>query len=188
LRDALISLILERGYEAITVGDITDRADLNRGTLYLHYRDKQDLLLRSSDEVYKDLLTQFEPLNREHLSLNVPERHLALVFEHAAAHADFYRVMLGDHGVPAFVNRLRQIVAEASRSRLDGLRALNPASRSVSPELVAGFTSGALLGALAWWLESGMATPIDQVAQTTLELTVRGVYGTLGITVDEKKD
>ena len=51
LRDALIALMEERGYEAFTVNDLCARADLNRGTFYNHFRDKEDLLLTLEDEV-----------------------------------------------------------------------------------------------------------------------------------------
>ena len=45
LHEALIELIQEKGYEAVTVQDILDRANLGRSTFYLHYRDKEELLL-----------------------------------------------------------------------------------------------------------------------------------------------
>ena len=45
LRDALVELTLEKGYAAVTVGDIADRADVGRTTFYAHFTDKEDLLL-----------------------------------------------------------------------------------------------------------------------------------------------
>ena len=47
LRDALVSLIAEKGFDALTVQDIADRATLNRATFYLHYQDKHELLINS---------------------------------------------------------------------------------------------------------------------------------------------
>ena len=57
LRDALVSLVLERGYAGITVEDITDRADLGRATFYSHYTDKDDLL----GQVVSDLADDLNP-------------------------------------------------------------------------------------------------------------------------------
>ncbi len=54
LQDALLALIEEKGYAAITVQDILDRANLGRSTFYMHYRDKDDLLV-SGFEQLKDL-------------------------------------------------------------------------------------------------------------------------------------
>ena len=44
IREALVELIEEKGFEAITVKDITTRAKINRGTFYAHYQDKYDLM------------------------------------------------------------------------------------------------------------------------------------------------
>ncbi len=55
LRDALMALIVEKGYDAISVQDITDHANVARPTFYLHYKDKEELLLSSVQEIYDDL-------------------------------------------------------------------------------------------------------------------------------------
>lgn|SRR5690606_17811649 len=176
LRDALIALILEKGYDAITVQDITDYADLNRGTLYLHYRDKQDLLLSSSEEMYDDLVAQLTPVSPENLTVDVPERNLTLIFQHVAANADFYRVMLGDHGVPAFVRRLRHVIEHWGLARFEALRALGMPLTSLPVKFVVSYTSGAIIGVIEWWLENDMPIPPEVLAKYTLELSVSGVY------------
>src|SRR6266511_3052594 len=60
LHEALIALILERGYERVTVQDILDRADVGRSTFYAHYRDKEALLLTSFDDVRDELRREFD--------------------------------------------------------------------------------------------------------------------------------
>ncbi len=180
LREALIALILEKGYESITVRDITDRADLNRGTLYLHYRDKQDLLLSSGRDVCDELLGQLAPISARNLRLDVPERHLTIVFQHVAANVSFYRVMFGEHGVPAFVAQIRRIVSQAGLSRLKTLRRFVK-GKPFSLELVAGFSGGAIIGVIEWWLEHDLPLPPDVMARHTVALTVNGVYPTLGL-------
>lgn len=50
LRDALVSLILERGYDEVTVQDVLDRANLGRSTFYAHYRNKDDLLFSGFEQ------------------------------------------------------------------------------------------------------------------------------------------
>jgi len=58
LQDALIALILEKGYEAVTVQDIIDRADVGRSTFYAHFLDKQQLLLSRVEELHAFLAQQ----------------------------------------------------------------------------------------------------------------------------------
>ena len=55
LRDALINLIEEKGFDALTVGDLCSAASLNRGTFYNHFRDKEDLLATFEEEIMQDL-------------------------------------------------------------------------------------------------------------------------------------
>jgi AcrR family transcriptional regulator len=176
LRDALIALILEKGYDAITVQDITDRADLNRGTLYLHYRDKLDLLLSSSTEIYEELAAQLTPISPENLTMDIPERHLLLIYQHVAANADIYRVLLGDYGVPAFVVRLRHIIAQVSLARLEALRALGVPVSPLPDAFVVSYYSGAVIGVIESWLENKMSIPPEDLARYTLQLSVSGLY------------
>jgi AcrR family transcriptional regulator len=176
LREALITLILEKGYDAITVQDITDRADLNRGTLYLHYRDKQDLLLSICADVFDELAAQLTPAVPEHLTVDVPERNLILIYQHAAANADFYRVMFGDHGVPAFIKRLRHLIAQWSLARLEALRALGVPLALLPSEFTANYISGALIGIIEWWLENDMPLTPEELARCTLQLSMSGLY------------
>ena len=55
LRGALVELMEERGYDALTVNDLCERADTSRGTFYNHFRDKDGLLAVLEDEVMADL-------------------------------------------------------------------------------------------------------------------------------------
>ena len=61
LKEALFALILEKGYDAVTIEDITGRADLGRTTFYLHYRDKEELLLEAIDSIANDLIARLPP-------------------------------------------------------------------------------------------------------------------------------
>ena len=73
LENALISLILEKGYDAVTIEEITDRADLGRTTFYLHFRDKEELLMNAIDTMIEDFLAQNEtqPLTKQKILENV---------------------------------------------------------------------------------------------------------------------
>ena len=55
IKAAFIDLVHEKGFEAMTVSDIARRCDINRGTFYLHYVDKYDLMNKLEEEVMFDL-------------------------------------------------------------------------------------------------------------------------------------
>ena len=51
LRTALLELTKEKAYDSISIEEITERADVGRATFYLHYKDKEDLLLEQFSEM-----------------------------------------------------------------------------------------------------------------------------------------
>jgi AcrR family transcriptional regulator len=181
LRAALVSLIEEKGFDALTVQDITDRAELNRATFYLHYRDKQDLLEKSLRDAIDELMADLGASTAEQGQLIGDEtpRPIKAVFEHVAQHAHFYRVMLSAERVPAFSAGVRDYMAEVT---LRWLAALQPhPKQSVVPlEIVANSLSWSLLGVLIWWLEHDRPHPPDFMAEQfrlLITLDLRQVLG-----------
>ena len=98
LGDALVALILKKGYDAITVQDIIDEADVGRSTFYMHYTGKEDLL-RASFETLRSVLAEAAVAERGKTGEPLPFS-LAL-FEHACAHKHIYRALGGGWAEPA---------------------------------------------------------------------------------------
>lgn len=179
LRDALIALILEQGYESVTVQAITDRADLSRATFYLHFKDKEDLLLASLREMFDDLRLRFIPPQKgeQPLRLDLPLR--AIPFQHALEYRDLYRVtLLSDQGTAAILRGIRLYLAAALRERIEAA-ATGPLP--VPIDGLANYLAGALLALISWWIESGtqqtpqeMAELFQQMTQPTMAALLSG--------------
>src|SRR5262245_39795375 len=90
LRQALLALIEEKGFDAIIVQDITERAMINRVTFYKHYRDKYDLLEQTMHEMLGELSPTVETLLQEPTN-DAVVNELVPWLEHVATHARFYR-------------------------------------------------------------------------------------------------
>lgn len=181
LRAALVSLIEESGVDALTVQDITDRAELNRATFYLHYRDKQDLLEKSLRDAIDELTADLgaPPDEQGQLAIDESPRPIKAVFEHVAQHAHFYRVMLSAEGVPAFSAGVRDYMAEVTLRWLTALQP-HPRQSRVPLEIVANSLSWSLLGVLIWWLEHDLPHPPEYMAeqfQLLITLDLRQVLG-----------
>jgi AcrR family transcriptional regulator len=181
LRAALVSLIEEKGLDALTVQDITDRAELNRATFYLHYHDKQDLLENSLRDAIDELMADLGASAGEQGELVIDEspRPIKAVFEHVAQHAHFYRVMLSAEGVPAFSAGVRDYMAEVTLRWLTTLQP-QPRQSRVPLEIVASSLSWSLLGVLIWWLEHDLPHPPEYMAeqfQLLITLDLRQVLG-----------
>ena len=185
LWEALIALIEEKDYSDITIQDIADRANVNRVTFYLHYRDKQDLLVKSVEGFFEDLVAKTAPLTGEAFRLDVAPEGLTLVYRHIAENARFYRKLLGENGIPLLVDRLRKFLAGLTIQRY---RLAMPPGKSgpIPLEVVAEYAAGSIIGLVIWWLENDMPIPPEEFSHQTLLLTAHGTYWAAGIQPPEE--
>lgn len=89
IKNAFLALMAEKGFDAITIQEISDRADVNRRTFYLHYLDKYDLLDKLTDEHIEEL----RKLCTLAMDMNYVEAEL-LWFEYFDRHTLFFTTML----------------------------------------------------------------------------------------------
>jgi AcrR family transcriptional regulator len=172
-REALISLILEKGYEAVTVQDIANRADMGRATFYLHYPTGKDaLLLRIMEEVQQDILAKARWLDPA-----APPPSL-YAFQHAADHADFYRAILGGGGAGGLLTRFQQSTAAGVLERLKQVIPVEQQAQA-SLEFIATYVTGALNALLIWWLENGQPHPPEEMARRFQQMTQAAVQSLL---------
>ena len=148
LRDALFQLIAEQGYEAISIQDITERANLGRTTFYLHYQDKEELIKASLRALLLELHAQVEPIPGEICPYHI---RCIRIFEHVARRQPLYRALLKETGPVNIGNMLRDYFAELfQRYILERQGALCvTVERS---DLVAAHAAGSLFGLISWWL------------------------------------
>jgi AcrR family transcriptional regulator len=173
LREALIALILEKGYEAITVQDIVDRADLGRATFYLHYpAGKDELLLQIMEDVQQGILAKARLLDPA-----APPPSL-YAFQHASENADFYRAILGGGGAGGLLTRFQQSTVAGV---LERLKQIIPPERQAqaSLEMIATYVTGALNALLIWWLENDQPFPPEEMARRFQQMTQAAVQAML---------
>lgn len=163
LREALIELIEERGFDALTVGEITERAMVSRAAFYRNYQDKYALVEQVFEEAMSALLNAVGELGREH-----PPQVWIRFFEHIAEYERLYRALLGKQGSPWFVLKMRasltELIKEHGRSHSYQPAAdhpLYPLTDEFVPDLVATmFVEG-----ITWWLEQGRSFPPEEIAK-----------------------
>lgn len=175
LRGALVGLILEKGYDRITVQDIIDRADIGRSTFYAHFTDKDDLLLSGLEEFG----AAFEDNLNRHFANRADPSPALPVFQHAYENRDLYRALAGKRGADVLHEGLRRHVTGAMARHLGEFI---PANDSALPRAVTvEFVISALLGLLTWWLENGMPYGPEEMAAMYMRLVLQGVPAVYGI-------
>ncbi|MBX2998323.1 MAG: TetR/AcrR family transcriptional regulator [Caldilineaceae bacterium] len=175
LRDSLVTWMLEKEYEAISVQDITDRADLGRATFYLHYKDKDDLLLSMLEALYDELVDRIETQCTLH-NFSVPP--IQYVFEHAAENKDLYKVVLSGAGKTALLTRTRDYMVTLL---VKSMKELDNAPQ-IPLEVTAVYLAGAQMHLIGWWLEKEMPYSIHEMVNMYQGLTMYGVMAMLGLT------
>ena len=184
LRDALIALILEKGYDAITVQDITDRANLGRATFYLHYKGgKDELLLSMMEEIQSEVNQQVGPISANDLLVNGQPPSI-YAFRHAEENADFFRAILGGAGLASILTRYRKSSAAQMQSQIEP--AMSSASDAIPMEIIANFVVGALNTLIIWWLENDRPYPAEEMAQIFHHLLLNGIRGEAAETVNPR--
>jgi AcrR family transcriptional regulator len=164
LREALIELIEERGFEALTVSEITERAMVSRAAFYRNYQDKYDLVEQIFDEAMSSLLNTVADLGQEH---HHPPQVWVKFFEHIAEYERLYRALLGRKGSPWFVIRMRASLAELIREHGRIPNEPNAANQLVTPfadEFVPDLVSTMFVEAITWWLEQGRPYTPNEIA------------------------
>lgn len=155
LQEALLALMGEKAYEAISVQDIIDRADVGRSTFYSHYTDKKDLFEDGFGDLRALIEAPLAPRGGGAWQFRFSSPFLRHV-EHQRAIA---RVLFAsDRGSP-MIGEIEKLIASAVRRELEAL----PAEPSVPPEALVRFLAGALLQLLEWWLTTEPPATADEV-------------------------
>lgn len=175
LQHAHISLIMEKGYEAVTIKDICDVANVGRSTFYAHYRSKDDLRRSSFEQLRRELADrQSEALaSPGHLSDRTLGFSLTM-FEHARDHMAFYRAHHGSRGGAVALESIRRILSDLARNEL--LAAADTDSPDAIPrELTVQYVVGAMMGVLTWWLDGGAKLPPQHIDAMFRRLATEGI-------------
>lgn len=176
LWEALLALMDERDFEAITVKDICDRAMVHRTTFYKHYQDKYDLLMRGMQHMHASLKEEAH-VPPEVAPTDIAAWHFQLIFKHVARYEHFYRLMLCGDGLGTFYSMMQRYLVERNEERLQQLQEAGLTFAQPIPFL-AHFSAGALIGIVTWWLENNMAYSPEQMAQYMKSVMFDGVFHT----------
>lgn len=179
LTSAMLALIREKAFQDITITDIVTTADIARKTFYAHYENKQHLLWHSLEAHFQSLEAQTNTLNADTLLMdNKPLSYP--IFKHVESYALFYRSMLINTGDTQFIYQFWDYIAAQSYKKHQALREVAP-FMTVQPELIAQILSGALLGALRWWLQGDMSDSAEQMAYRFSQIVAPGVLQSMGL-------
>lgn len=178
LGDALVALTLERGYEAITIKDLTERADVAYVTFFRHYKDIDDLMFQVLQGIIEDLAQRVETalagLNEAESEAGQTEGYL--IFQLLQENTDLYRILLTN---PTSLKLRKQVLHHVAAMVLKDCEANADPAGVVPPEVVAYHVAHSLLGLIEWWLENDQPYSLERMAQIYQRLIIRATLNAL---------
>lgn len=165
LADALVALSQQRGYEAVTIREITEYADVSYSTFFRHYTDKDGLLL----DMIQNTVVELRSLIGENRPASESGK---VLFEHIADNQPLYRVLLGGHNSSSIVQRLQKIIVDILLA-FDS----NNSDTVIPPEIKANHVATAILALVKWWLDHDTPYPPERMGEIYAALIMRPALG-----------
>lgn len=177
LREALVSLIAEKPYDSIVVKEILDRANVGRSTFYMHFEDKDDLLVSGIFEMLGPVPARPFPGkgHDQFLWFSLP------VFEHHQRHAHAWGDRIGARGRAILHEHLRRVLAKVIQSSMKQEPGAIPKSTGQIPaDLMSEYVASTFVLVLNWWLDKKMFLPPREINDRFRKLilpTLSAVWG-----------
>ncbi|MGG3805237.1 TetR/AcrR family transcriptional regulator [Metabacillus fastidiosus] len=187
IRNALVELIDEKGFEAITVKDITTRAKINRGTFYAHYQDKFDLMTKCEDEIMLDLsriVKQNFPSVIAALETDspivTPFSLTVSIFEYLNKNSEFMKAVLGPKGDLSFQTRLKEFMWETLYGN-NPITLIKEENLLVPGQYLASYVGSAHIGVFQQWLNNGRKESPQEIARILSTIMANGPLFAAGL-------
>ena len=173
IRDAFFDLYATKKIERISIKEITEKAQLNRGTFYVYYKDIYDLLEKTEDELIEELMDKVRALivmilRDQNISPFLPP------IEFYQRYSKFLRVLLGTNGDPNFVFKIKGIIKKTLRELFEK----ENIPKVENMEYVMEYISSAQIGIISYWLiENNMELPVAELGNMIKQITLHGPVG-----------
>ena len=172
LKNSVIELLGEKPIEKVTVKEICERADVNRGTFYSHYSDQYDLYNSIVDELLNGIFERLgDILKAGHQSML---KSVTLVYEYIKENSKLAEILLEGrikYGIDARINEIVESIY------------LHDIKKSVENRIeidaVYSFIASANLGIIKYWLNSGMKMSVEEMASLSIKLSSNGIAALL---------
>lgn len=184
LQNALIGLMSEREYDAITIQDIVDRANVGRTTFYLHYGSKDELFISCHEAITSEFhFGPLYPLSQEELMSPKAPPEMASAYRHLEEARALLHPIFGGADASLILRRIRARTAQGIEASLR--TAFADADSTIPFDMLTNYLAGAQIALVQWWLEKRRPRTPDTLAQTYHRLRRAAIRDAFGLRDDE---
>ncbi len=176
LRDALVSLILEKDYSSISIKEITGRAEVAYITFYRHYESLDQLLTEVLDEGLAELLGHIETLAKQSENPAI-ETEGRLIFEYIEQKSDLFRILFKSQSVTRVRKKVVRDIAVIFQKSCAPLAGANS---QVTVNIMSNHIAASLFSLIEWWLENNMVPPPAEMGKIYKSLIIDSTMGAVG--------
>ncbi|NOH02828.1 MAG: TetR/AcrR family transcriptional regulator [Chloroflexi bacterium] len=170
LREAFIRLLLEKGYDAISIQDIATEAEAARVTFYRHYKNKEELLIDCIDVIYENHARLTGQASNEEFRQGYSP--MLAVYKQLKEDGKIFRVLSNSHAGQLLTKRLIQLFAERIQVQIEERF---PKEQLLAPvEIIAYHVASAQIGLVNWWIENDQPYSPEYMARISFWLSLAG--------------
>lgn len=167
IKEAFINLIEIKGLEAMTVTDIARSSNINRGTFYLHYMDKYDLMEKLEFEIIHDLkqiILDGTNADIEDPIELIPYQSILQALVYIKNDFEFIKALASDGGDPHFMNMMKEILNDLIVSKLNQSKNLHFTKKGLPDDYAKEILLSSIIGIITLWISKGGEETPEQIA------------------------
>lgn len=186
IRNTFLQLLEEKDFDEITVRDLTTRAEINRGTFYVHYKDKNELMWECQQEIMLGM-SEIAKKNLQNITMDSednsgekPQSPAVTIFEFLNENKVMMKALLGPKGDITFQTKLRDFLWKTLMDDTEH-GVFNKENLLVPEEYIASYIAFAHIGVIQKWLEKGSKESPREMARILSTINLNGPFATIGI-------
>lgn len=173
IRKGLSELSKTKNITKITVKELTDLIEINRGTFYLHYKDIYELVESLENELYSEFNAKMSSITSEDI-LKSPVKICELLCEHFREHMETYSMLMGEHGDAQFTHKIGELM---NKKVYEIFKNIFPNMNDTKYDFAYNYGKFGFIGLTNCWFTMHPEWTSRQVAEMWLNITVTGLWG-----------
>ena len=168
IKQAFTLLMKEKGFQTLTVSDITRKAGINRGTFYLHYVDKYDLLEKLENDLIndlKDILLKKYDNHYDNPREIIPYQAILSALYYVKNDFDFIQVLISEQGDMAFINRFKDLLQRSMKEGILKTGVLNYSRLGLPEDYANEILLSSVAAVILLWIKKGGIESPEEIAQ-----------------------